>query len=124
VVWQWIGALVRASSWTQRAAALVVLLCALMLVIDWTVGEWRDAQGGRPAASTRSVERPTDSGPATAPAAHNGDAVPAERPHRNPIAALLGGDAFVRFIGFSMLSMGLAIGVLFVFWRQTHRSRT
>jgi len=47
----------------------------------------------------------------------------AAAPHRSPVDVLLSGPTFVRFVGFSMLSMGIGFGVLFVFWRQTRDER-
>jgi hypothetical protein len=128
VVRRAVGALLKAATRRQIGVAVFFLLCASMLLVDWTVGEQTKPAASTPSATSRpAVEpsgNPADAEKRAVPEGESGTAV-AEEPSAEPVAAaprdplssLLSGPTFVRFLGFSMLSMGVAIGVLFVFWR-------
>jgi hypothetical protein len=132
VVRRAVGALLKAATRRQLGVAVFFLVCASMLLLDWTVGEQTKPAASTPTAATRPASQPT-AGPSGNPTDAEKQAVPEgesgtgpdQEPPAEPVAAaprdplrsLLSGPTFVRFLGFSMLSMGVAVGVLFVFWR-------
>jgi len=139
-----VGALLGAATKRQIGVVVFILVCGLMLLVDWTVGEpHTPATGSSPTAASHAVgaaDRGAEPDPVSeaeriaaekraVPDGAHGTGVDVPKPAqpvaaagRHPVSSLLSGPTFVRFVGFSMLSMGIAFGVLFVFWRQARNS--
>lgn len=90
-----VGAVVRAASPKQLAIAVLVVFCGLMLLFDSAVGGSRDEPAARPQHQVEHTDPPPP----------------------QLFDAIFEDPAFVRFIGFCMISFGLLIGTLVVFWR-------
>lgn len=121
--------------------ALLVLVLGFFLVLDWAGTEPREVitpEGGGHAwqvsssAGGRSEILIGDRGPAapdSRPAVRRGattESTSAQTDQRakaaqqiNPLATLVDGTGFVRFLGFTAISLGFAVVVLVFFW--SHR---
>lgn len=98
VLWRGLRALVQAASAKQLAVVAVIVVGGLLVLVDAVANDGSES----PPAAT-----------AEPPLVHEPDGL---------MTVVVEDAAFVRFIGFSLLSVALLIGVFVLLWRLANRA--